>query len=342
MPLHDVGYRNWEGEKTEASNRWWVVAMTGVRLAFRSTWLSRTLLVSWVPAVFVGVFFFVYEQSLSDPQIRQAMQGIALAAGTTSEFAQAVMTDPASVRHEAWASLILLFFRYPQAILMLLVVAMVSTRLISSDFRNKGYLLYFSRPLSVWGYMLGKAFVIWTFMAIIITMPALLLYCVGLALSPDWKVIFDTWDLPLRVILASATLMVPVSAIALACSALTSESRYAVFSWFSFWVIGWVSYGVMLIGENARRFQQQGPPPRRQGRGEPGRDGFSEDQLNEILEYSDWELISPFHVLGRVQQYVFGLYPEDKAIWPYFLVLGILTAVCVWFIRRQVLARLRA
>ena len=135
--------------------------------------------------------------------------------------------------------------------------------------------------------------------------------------------------------------MIPVSAIALACSALTSETRYAVFSWFSFWVIGWVSYGVLVIGENVRRIREEGRPRRPRG-GRFDEDGLSEEQIERMLEYSDWELVSPFHVLGRVQQYVFGLYPEDKAIWPYFLVLGVLTVLCFWFVRNRVLARLRA
>lgn len=337
MPLHDVGYRGWEGEKSSDRNRWWIIATTGVQLAFRSTWLSRTLVLSWVPAIIVGLFFFFFEQSIVNPQWRSFMQAVVIAAGTSPELAQKVILDPESARHEVWSSLILIFFRYPQAVLMLLVVAIVSTRLISADLRNRGYLLYFSRPLTPSSYVLGKAFVVWAFMAMIITLPALILFTVGLALSPDWKVIFDTWDLPLRIVLASAVLMIPVSSVALACSALTSETRYAVFSWFSFWVVGWVSYWVMYVAEMQRQFGGGGR--RRRIRG--GR-GMSEDDISEALFYTEWEIISPFHVLGRVQQYVFGLYPEDRPIWHFMTVLFLATLVSFWFVRRQVVSRLRA
>ncbi|MEM7559012.1 MAG: ABC transporter permease subunit [Planctomycetota bacterium] len=339
MPLHDVGYRGWEGEKTSDRNRWWIIATTGVQLAFRSTWLSRTLVLSWVPAIVVGVLFFIYEQSIVNPGMREVVQGMVFAAGTSGvggELAEQVMLDPESARHEVWSSLVLIFFRYPQAVLMLLVVAIVSTRLISADLRNRGYLLYFSRPLTPSTYILGKAFVVWAFMAMIITLPALSLYCVGLALSPDWKVIFDTWDLPLRIALASAVLMVPVSSVALACSALTSETRYAVFSWFSFWVVGWVSYWVMYFAETQRLMSQMGPPS-------GGRDFRAmQADITEKLRYTNWEIISPFHVLGRVQQYVFGLYPEDKPIWHFITVLVLVTLCSFWFVRRQILSRLRA
>ena len=64
MPLHDVGYRAWHGPKSSRLLRWWVVATVGIQLAFRSSWLSRTLIVSWIPAIVIGVGFFAYEQSI--------------------------------------------------------------------------------------------------------------------------------------------------------------------------------------------------------------------------------------------------------------------------------------
>lgn len=335
MPLHDVGYRGWQGSKSSLGTRWWIIAKTGVRLAFRSTWLSRTLILSWVPAFIVGIAFFAYEQSINDPQARSVVQAWIVGAQADPELAMQVMVDPEAARHDVWAAVILLFFRYPQAVVMLAVVALVAPRLISSDLRNRGYLLYFSRPLKPAGYILGKALVVCVFMGLITTVPACILYVVGLSLSPNASASLSTWDIPLRILGASLVLMIPVSSIALACSALTSETRYAVFSWFAFWVIGWVSYSVMRTAELARsggRFRGR--------RGRRG-DGLSEEEVAEMLQFSDWELISPFHVLGRVQQYVFGLFPEDRSIIPYMFVLVAVTVLCLWFVRRKLKLRLR-
>ncbi|MEM8733956.1 MAG: hypothetical protein AAGG44_07035, partial [Planctomycetota bacterium] len=83
--------------------------------------------------------------------------------------------------------------------------------------------------------------------------------------------------------------------------------------------------------------------------GRPGarrfeRIGAGNDEIPtvQILRQSDWELLSPYHTLGRVQQYVFGVYPDEKSIIPYILVLVLVTAACFWFVRRRVLARLQA
>lgn len=334
MPLHDVGYRAWDGLKSSRLLRWWVVATVGIQLAFRSSWLSRTLIVSWIPAIVIGVGFFAYEQSIVNPMLREGISGMVGVATGDRELVSLVRQNPEEMREKVWASLVLVFFRYPQAIVMLLVVGIVAPKLISYDLRNRGYLLYFSRPLRIWEYILGKSFVIWFFLALITTIPALVLYVIGVFLSPQLNVILLTWDLPLRILAASAILMLPVAAVALACSAMTIESRYAAFSWFAIWVVGWVSYSVLSVGDRIRLAQENAAAyPRGAGR-------MQAMEMNDFQ--SRWELLSPYHLLGRAQQWVFGLYPEDRAIWPYLAVLATVTVVSLWFVHRKLRSRLQA
>ncbi len=331
MPLHDVGYRAWKGVKSSRLLRWWVVASVGIQLAFRSSWLSRTLIVSWVPAIVIGIGFFAYEQSIVNPPLRNGISGVVAMATGDRELINMVRQDPEEVRQQVWASLVLVFFRYPQSIVMLLIVGIVAPKLISYDLRNRGYLLYFSRPLRIWEYILGKSFVIWFFLSLITTLPALALYVVGVFLSPQLNVVVQTWDLPLRILVASAMLMLPVASVALACSAMTIESRYAGFSWFAVWIIGWASYWVLSLGDRIRLIQNNRPSRR----GEPP--WLEAEELQ-----SRWELLSPYHLLGRVQQWIFGLYPDDRAIWPYFAVLATVTIIALWFVHRKLRSRLHA
>lgn len=328
MPLHDVGYRGWTGDKSSPWSRWLVVAFVGVQLALRSNWLSRTLIVGWIPAIGIGVCFFLYEQSLVVPQLREGIANLVAVSSGDLELARTVIVEPEAVRQQVWATLMLFFFRYPQAILMVIVVGIVSPRLISYDLRNRGYLLYFSRPVQIVEYILGKGFVICFFLGLITTLPAMLLYIVGVFLSPQVDVILLTWDLPLRICAASLVLMIPIASVALACSAMTIESRYATFAWFALWIVGWVCYSVLSVGERIGNGM-----PRRRARGE-----FA--AMEDI--YSRWELVSPYHLLGRVQQWVFGLYPEERAIWPFMLVLAAITSTALVFVYRQLRSRLHS
>lgn len=331
MPLHDVGYRGWNGPKSWRCTRWWVVAVVGVQLALRSSWLSRTLAFSWIPAIVIGTGFFAYEQSIVNPTLRTGIANLVLLSTANRELASTVVQSPEVVRHEVWSSLVLAFFRYPQAIMMLITVGIVAPKLISYDLRNRGYLLYFSRPIRVWEYMLGKSLILWFFLALITTIPAMCLYVVGVLLSPQLDVVGLTWDIPLRILAASCTLMLPTAAVALACSAMTIESRYAAFSWFALWIVGWVSYSILSFGE--RMSDPQFRQLRQHRRG----------ALLEVVDFqSRWELLSPYHLLGRVQQWVFGMYPHDREIWPYLLVVSSITLVSLWFVHRKLRSRLQA
>ena len=64
MPIHDVGYRRWDGDVSNVWLRSRVVAGAGIRLVWSSHWLRRMLVLAWLPAAAIGVGFFLYEQEL--------------------------------------------------------------------------------------------------------------------------------------------------------------------------------------------------------------------------------------------------------------------------------------
>ena len=145
------------------------------------------------------------------------------------QVAESLNVDPKSAsqeeldqaRHHVWAWLLQTLFRYPQGVLMVLVVGLVAPPLIAQDVRSRAFLLYFSRPLTRGEYILGKAAVVWCYLLLITTLPALTLYVMAVLFSPDLSVVEHTWDLPLRILAASAVLMIPTTAVALFFSSLT-------------------------------------------------------------------------------------------------------------------------
>ncbi len=321
MPLHDVGYRAWEGAKSSPLLRWLAITITGIQIAFRSSWLARTLIVSWVPAIAMGIGFFIYEQSIVRPEMRQVGANMLAVAGASQQVIQLAVSDPEEARHEVWSAILMAFFRYPQAVLMVVVVGIVSPRLIAFDLRSKGFLLYFSRPITIAEYIIGKLLVLWFFLAIITTLPALILYILGLGLASEPSVVLSTWDLPIRIIVASLVLMLPTASVALACSAFTVESRYAAFAWFALWVIGWVVFSVLSGGEFAEQM--------RASRGQ--------EEFQTVFDFhSRWEVLSPYHTLGRGQQWVFGLLPPERSVLPVASVLTLVTVGSLGFVYRRI------
>ena len=259
MPLYDLGYRSWSGHRTTFAALSQVVASTGFRLAWKSRWLRRLLLAGWLPAAYMGLGIFFFEKSLEYPEMREAADdflrhGMPGRNIVTSFFGGNVdffSGDLEKARYKVWAYLLLTMFRYTQGAVMVVVVGLIAPPLIANDLRTRAYLIYFSRPLSVAQYLFGKSTVVWSYLLLIVTLPALALFVIGVGLSSDLNVLRYTWDLPLRILLASAVLVVPTTALALGLSSLFTENRYASASWFAIWILGAVVYANLTVVQSA-------------------------------------------------------------------------------------------
>lgn len=346
MPVHDLGYRGWTGRRVPPLLRPWVVAKSGIALVWRRKWLRLMILVAWLPIVFPSLGIFAFEFSSTDAESQQLISMVMRSPLINqAEIADLIMTDHDAARHQVWATLILAFFRYPQAIAMVLVVGLIAPMMISYDLRSKAYLLYFSRPLTPGEYIVGKTFVVWFFLMLIATIPALAVYVLGVMLSPNLSVIAETWDIPLKIIAATVVLVVPTTALALCYSAFTSESRYATFAWFATWAMGGVAYRMLTFTNEPRRFDRPSGGFRGGGRGgspsERRRSVTDEwQQWSDSIDYDKWRLLSPYDTLGKVESWVFGLDSTPASVTPSVMMLFAITAVCIWVVRSRIVARL--
>lgn len=327
--VHRLGYRRWSGRLESGWMRWTVIASVGIRRAWQSRWLRRMLFFAWLPAVWFGVGFFLWEQAALYPEWRQTLTPFLQGMPPTPEFNQireSVRTgDLESSRHTVWAWLLQTLFRNPQGVLMVMVVGLIAPPLISQDVRSRAFLLYFSRPLTRGEYLLGKLATLWTYLAVISTLPALVLYVLGVLLSPNLSVMSATWDIPFRIVAASIVLMLPTSVLALCFSSLTQESRYAGFAWFAVWVLGWFTYGAAVSAEalNAQH--------------DAIRTGRS---IQEVLEQSSWTHVSLYHTLGRVQSWVFG-FVDFREVLVSTVILTVVTVIALAILLRRISAPMR-
>ncbi|MEN9553969.1 MAG: hypothetical protein RLZZ232_255 [Planctomycetota bacterium] len=258
MPIHDPGYREWHGVRAALLTRWMVVAEIGIRRAWLSMWLRRMMFFAWMPAALMGFLIFVYEQASGrDEFAGEAVIGLSqmlLEPGAggqrqfsnVSELVQRRTASPGTERHLFWSALLLTLFRRSQPFILIPMIGVIVPPLISQDFRSRAFLLYFSRPLTRMQYILGKAASVMFFLLMITLVPAMLLFLMGVLLSPDLSVLSSTWDLPLKILLVSLMIVVPCTLLSLMLSSLTTESRYASFGWFAIWILGFLTYAAIM------------------------------------------------------------------------------------------------
>jgi ABC-2 type transport system permease protein len=325
--VHNLGYRRWSGRLAPGWARWTVITNVGIRRAWQNKWLKRLLLASWLPVIWFASGFFIWEQAAVQTDWRQMV--VSLQHGLPPDpvldrIKEAVLSGKLeTVRHTVWAWLLKTFIRYPQLIVMVLVVGLIAPPLISQDIRSRAFLIYFSRPLTRTEYVLGKMAILWAYLAMISTIPGMTLYVVGVLSSPHLNVVNATWDLPLRIVGASVILMLPTSALALCFSSLTQESRNAGFAWFAVWILGWFTYAAASSGET---FQAQ--------------QDFHRHQHIVIPHESGWTHLSLYHTLGRVQNWVFGFTQLKDAVLS-MVILAILTLISLVVLYRRISAPMR-
>ena len=286
MPVHDLGYRSWDGYRAARILRPLVVARGGIKLILKRRWLRIMLVLAWLPVLIPAFGIFAFEFSSTDPQMQRVIVDIVSDPMGRPDLGELIIADHETARHQVWSALLLAFFRYPQLFAMVGLIGLIAPLLVSYDLRTKAYLMYFSRPLMPSEYIIGKSAVIWFFLGAVVTVPALLLYLLGVLLSPDLSVVSQTWDIPFRILAASIVLLIPTTTLAVVYSSLTSESRYATFAWFATWAMGFVTYQIMTYSTAAmssgRRRRRRGP--------------VDWEELGVDLDR--WRLLSPYHTLG--------------------------------------------
>lgn len=322
MPINDLGYRSWSGALEPPWARWWVIAETGIRLAWRSLWLRRILLLAWLPTVYFGIGVFLFENAVKQSDGRSLGAMLSPFFRMVPQFEGLMDSldegDLGRARHTFWSYLLWWFFRSPQGIMMIILVGLVAPNLVAQDLRSRAYLIYFSRPITAWEYVLGKSVVVWSYLAMITLVPALVLYLLGIALSPSLGVVWHTWDIPLRIVVASIILMIPTSCLALCFSSLTPESRYAGFAWFALCFGGWMAHTVLTIRD------------------------FAGTGLGSLTVATDrWAFVSLYHMLGQVQNGIFGLHADYQAVFIYGCLLGIITLISLAVLHYRITLPLR-
>jgi len=322
MPLHDVGYRAWEGVPRPGSAAG-VIAATGIRLAWKSRWLRRVVLFAWSPAIMFAGGFFAFEQAVEGGSVaagREAarrLDAFGMIGKLVATSLGGELEDPDQARRIVWSRLLLAFMRAPQAVLLAVVVGLVAPRLIAGDLRARAWLVYFTRPVSRADYILGKFGVLAAIVLVITLLPAVALWLVGVLVSPSLSVAVATWDLPLRVAGAAVAVTVPTVLLALAFSSLTAESRIATFAWFATWVACWIAHGALTgadlaaaakpreaaaldadpFAEDAAAFM----PRRSHHLGWLARAAGIDDSVDR------WAWLSPYHAQGVVQAWILGI-----------------------------------
>jgi hypothetical protein len=320
------------------------------------------MIFAWTPALIFAGGFFAFEQAIDNGVVltgraaARRLDGFGMIGALVADSLGGGLEDPDEARRLVWSRLLLTFMRAPQAMLLAVVVGLVAPRLIAGDLRAKAWLVYFSRPVSRSAYILGKIGVLATVVGLVTLLPALMLWVLGVLVSPSVSVAAATWDLPLRIIVAATAVIVPTVLLALAYSSLTAESRIATFAWFATWVACWITHGALNGAEMAVRGRpepetvrapfladadEEDPPVFRRHHRSSRRLGWLSHAAGMDGGTDRWAWLSLFHAQGVVQAWIFGIERRFAVVLPSLVSLSAVAigAIVVLFFRVDAPAR---
>jgi len=238
MPIFDQGYQHWSGKLSGHTWRWLAISRQGIRAALKKRWMRQVTFLAWVPALMLAailcgwgllerksssVTVFLQYLTFVDPRVR---------------------ADPKHYRDVIWTLSFSYFLASELRFAMFMMIGAVAS-LISLDLRFNALPLYFSRPIRKIDYFLGKLGIIGGLLGMIMILPAVLAYILGLLFSLDWTILSDTFHLLLGAVAYGVIITLSAGTLLLALSAMSRNSRYVALLWVGIWIMSGIIGTVM-------------------------------------------------------------------------------------------------
>ena len=194
MPIHDQGYRRYEGKRAPHGQAWWIIARTQFLAALKYRPFVILLLVSWVP--FIGRAVQLY--------LSTSFQQVSMLAATAQTFRD---------------------FLDQQGLFVFLVTIALGGA-IADDRRANALQLYLSRPLTRTEYIIGRLVPALGVLLGVTFVPAILLVLLQIAFSGSTTFIGQNLFLLPAITLVSFTQALLSASTILALSSLSKSRRF--------------------------------------------------------------------------------------------------------------------
>jgi ABC-type transport system involved in multi-copper enzyme maturation permease subunit len=195
VPIHDQGYRRYQGTRAPVGHAWLVMAKAGLRTLFAKRAFIALMLLAWIPFV---------------------VRVVQLYAATNLPQATFLAPDVGLFRRFLEIQELFLFF----------ITIYAGAGLIANDRRANALQIYLARPLTRFEYILGKFAVLMSLLLFVTWIPALLLVLVQILFSGSLQFFLDHLILVPAITLLSFVQATAIAAAMLALSSLSRSSRY--------------------------------------------------------------------------------------------------------------------
>lgn len=206
MPVYEQTYPTWTRSQSSRV-RWWPIVRRELQLLLAQRPFVMLLVVAALPTLIHLLQLYSVNKLAADPH---------------SELARALRSVAVTIDAA-------FFFQFlqVQTYFVFTVVLFASSGLVCDDLRLNLVEVYFSKPLTVRDYLLGKLATVVGLGLTFTVAPAVFLFVAHVMMAPDTSFLRENAWVPLAAAAYSLVLVVPTALATLACSALTSSRGFA-------------------------------------------------------------------------------------------------------------------
>lgn len=234
-------YRRWTGESVGVWQRRLSIARYGLRLCLAGRVIKLFLLLALAQSLPLAGVFFLFGQLVAPDSALILWLGALGGEQVTSVFnglASWALLYPEIVVDGVYR---IAFYLFTSScpFFTVVTVALFVHRLIANDLASNAIVIYNSKALTRWDYLVGKFLVVATLLSLVWIAPVAISWLLGNALSPDWGFFVHSFPSLLRGLAVGIAAVASLSLLAMLVSSLAKKTGAAV----AYWIVGWLILG---------------------------------------------------------------------------------------------------
>ena len=233
-------YRRWEGSHEGIWRRRWVIAGGMLQGCLKGKWLQRLVAGCWIAALGQIILLFFYSQLVD------STSAVADWLGADDEgFAMLVFSLEMLIKQNPELAVSVpwkIVFGFYSLMLFwppMLVLTVAVPRIISADLSSNAIILYASKAVSRWDYLLGKLGAVVGLIMLTWMGPVLFAWLGGNLLAPGWDYFWLTREALFSSLTFGLVGLGFLAILILGVSALSPNAKVVTSAWLALWLLGW-------------------------------------------------------------------------------------------------------
>jgi ABC-2 type transport system permease protein len=241
MPLHDTGYKHWEGTHLGLWSRRGVIAMAGLKGCLQGKWMRHLIVLCWVSALaMTAVLFMVGQLLVADSIVVRWVGNFNPALQAFAGMLTTWLEQHPEISVRSTQNVLFYYFCVWLLRAGIFALGMAIPLFITRDLASNAIIIYSSKAVSRGDYLLGKFATAFGLMTLTWFGPVCAAWFVGNLLAPDWRFFWHSRAALGHILVFGAVSMTGLSLLALGVSATSSKEKSTAAVWFMWWIFGGV------------------------------------------------------------------------------------------------------